>query len=74
MEINQQLISILLGFVSFGLAFGIKVNHSNIKSLEERINNLHITYAKREDVQRDFKMIMDSLQRIEDQLQKKVDR
>jgi len=72
--VDPIFINFLLGIISIGLAFGLKVNHDSIKKLEDRINNLHDVYAKREDVTNAIETIRRMVQRIEDKLDHKVDR
>jgi len=68
------LINILLGILSAGLGFAVKNLYGRLHEMDSELSNLHHTYAKKEDVHRDFRFIRESLQRIEDQLLSKVDK
>ena len=74
MSPDPNIITFLFAIVSFGLAFGVKVNHANIKNLEAIISNLHTIYAKREDVEQDFQEIKATLLRIENKIDRKQDK
>lgn len=68
------LINILLGALSAGCLMAIKNLYSRLTSMAKDLGELHLTYAKKEDVNRDFSRILDSLKRIEDKLDNKVDK
>lgn len=48
--------------------------YKRLHDMENRLNNLHDTYAKRDDVNRDFMYIRESLKRIEEKLDHKADK
>ena len=68
------IINLLIGIISFAGGFAITNLYSQLRDMKAELANLHNTYAKKEDVNRDFTAIQASLQRIEDKLDKKVDR
>lgn len=68
------LINVLLGMLSTGLGIAIKNLYSRIHDMDKEMSDLHNVYAKKEDVNRDFKYIRESLARIEEKLDKKVDK
>ena len=67
-------INILFGVVGFGLSFAAANLHGQLKGIEHELANLHTVYAKKEDVNNEFKILRDMLQRIEDKLDRKQDR
>lgn len=67
-------IRILIGLISFVFSLATVYNLNRIKTLEKIVSDLHLTYAKREDVQRDFDYIKAALVRIESKLDGKADK
>jgi len=68
------LIGILLAVLGFVTTFALTNLYQRLNKIEYTAANLHETYAKKDDVNRDFKTIQDSLTRIEDKLDRKQDR
>jgi len=68
------IINILLGIMGFILGTGLVMNLRRIHDLEEKVSNLHLIYAKKEDVENDFREIKESLRRIEDAVNRKQDK
>lgn len=67
-------LGLLWGVVSTILGMVAKNLYSRLHHVDERLNGLHETYAKKEDVNRDFILIQETLKRIEDKIDKKVDK
>lgn len=68
------IINALLGFIMLGLSTAVGNLYSRLKDMQDELSHLHTTYAKKEDVNNDFGIIRASLQRIEEKLDRKVDR
>jgi len=68
------IIGVLLGFISMGLSIAVGNLYSRLKDMGKEIADLHLIYAKKEDVRNDFEIIRSMLQRIEDKLDNKADR
>lgn len=68
------ILGLLWGVVSTILGMVAKNLYSRLHHVDERLNGLHETYAKKEDVNRDFILIQETLKRIEDKIDKKVDK
>lgn len=67
-------INVLLGFIGVGLSLAVGNLYTQLRDIRAELALLHTVYAKKDDVNRDFQTIQDSLKRIEDKLDKKVDR
>ena len=57
-----------------GLGIAVGNLYSRLKDMGKEVADLHLVYAKKDDVRNDFEVIRAMLQRIEDKLDKKVDR
>lgn len=68
------LINGLIALLFAGGGMAIKNLYSRLQDMDHRLSNLHLIYAKREDVANAFEAIRLLCQRIEDKLDKKVDR
>jgi len=68
------LIGVLLAVLGFAGSFSLGLLFTRLNKMEDALNTLHLIYAKKEDVTRDFQQIQDTLQRIEDKLDRKQDR
>ena len=68
------MVNVLMGVISVGLSMAVTNLYSQIKDFRQQIGDLHLIYAKKSDVQNDFQIIRESLQRIEDKLDRKADR
>lgn len=68
------LINLLIGALAFAGGFAIQNLYSQLRDIKKELAGLHKEYAKKEDVNRDFQAIQDILKRIEDKLDRKVDR
>lgn len=67
-------LGVLWGVLSTIMGMVAQNLYKRLSNIEDRLNSLHVTYAKKEDVNRDFTIIQESLKRIEDKLDKKVDK
>lgn len=74
LEVVLAVLGILWGVLCTVVGMVAKNLYSRLHNMDERLNGLHETYAKKEDVNRDFTFIQESLKRIEDKLDKKVDK
>ena len=68
------IISTLLGFISIGLGIAVTNLYGRLQNQDAELGRLHEIYAKKEDVNRDFQYIRESLVRIEENLTKKIDK
>lgn len=68
------IIATLLGFISTGLAIAVTNLYSRLRDQDAELGRLHEIYAKKDDVNRDFNAIQATLLRIEEKLDRKVDR
>lgn len=73
-ELVPYVNTILWGVVSFVFGLATVMNLRRISTLEEKVSNLHLTYAKREDVDQDFQEIKATLLRIETKIDRKQDK
>lgn len=73
-NIILTVLGVLWGILSTVVGMVVKNLYAKIGTMEDQINGLHQTYAKKEDVNRDFTFIQESLKRIEDKLDRKVDK
>ena len=64
----------LLTLLLAGTSYAIKNLYSRIHAMDEELSKLHLVYAKREDVSAAVEAIRRMVQRIEDKLDRKVDR
>jgi hypothetical protein len=67
-------INTLLGFIGVGLSIAVGNLYTQLRDIRSELATLHTVYAKKDDVNRDFRTIQETLQRIEDKLDKKADR
>lgn len=68
------IIGILWSVLAAGAGMAITNLYARLRDMGKEISDLHLIYAKKEDVRTDFEVIRSMLQRIEDKLDKKVDR
>lgn len=73
-ELLPYVNAVLWALVSFVFGLATVMNLRRISMLEEKVANLHQTYAKREDVENDFGEIKETLRRIEDKIDRKQDK
>lgn len=73
-ELITYINAVLWGLVSFVLGLATVMNLRRIAVLEDKVSNLHTTYAKREDVEADFQEIKATLLRIETKIDRKQDK
>ena len=66
------IVNALLGLLSFAGAFAINNLYARMRDIEIAAQLLHETYAKKDDVNRDFDLIRKSLERIENLLEQKA--
>lgn len=70
----QSLINLLLGLVVTGFAWFLRDHNEEQKRLGILINKTREEYATREDVRSDMRQVMDALHRVEDKLDKVLQR
>jgi len=70
----QSLINVLLGLVITGFAWFLRDHNEEQKRLGILINKTREEYATREDVRSDMRQVMDALHRVEDKLDKVLQR
>lgn len=70
----QSLINLLLGLVVTGFAWFLRDNNEEQKRLGILLNKTREEYATREDVRSDMRQVMDALHRVEDKLDKVLQR
>lgn len=68
------IVNLLISVIGFGLSFAVVNLYSQLREMKNELSGLHAVYAKKEDVNNDFRIIRDMLQRIEDKLDRKQDR
>lgn len=68
------IIGVLWSVLAAGAGFAITNLYARIRDMSKEIADLHLIYAKKDDVKSDFEVIRAMLQRIEDKLDKKADR
>lgn len=74
LEIVLVVLGALWGVLGAVMAMVAQNLYKRLHDMENRLNNLHEIYAKREDVNRDFSYIRESLKRIEEKLDHKADK
>jgi len=70
----QSLINLLLGLIVAGFAWFLRDNNEEQKRLGILLNKTREEYATREDVRSDMRQVMDALHRVEDKLDKVLQR
>lgn len=73
-NIYLWIINVLIGLLSFGMGFAIKHLYSRLHNMDQELKSLHTVYAKQVDVKEAVETIRRMVQRIEDKLDRKVDR
>lgn len=68
------IIGVLWSVLAAGAGMAITNLYARLRDMSKEIADLHLIYAKKEDVRNDFEIIRQMLQRIEDKLDNKVDR